>query len=233
MLVVREHPLSLRERAYLRGVGVQHCSLLERSRALGRLAFLRCDLRRPRSPEQAQRALVLLTLIHVERFRVLRERAAAALCINLVIPSTAVPVERHRALLDQAHWYGKLLYTGDAVMLGKFAAGVGEHAEDGRSLPVPPFTFLSIRSALRERDRRFFDGGDVLSRRFDAARPRSTSPLADVPGCAESARLIRDHLLSARAVEPGDLLDRLRAEGLDAALSDWRRAEEARLGVAA
>ncbi|MER6445490.1 DUF6875 domain-containing protein [Streptomyces venezuelae] len=78
-------------------------------------------------------------------------------CENIVIAGAA------RAHVDWPHWALKHLYGPVGVMVGKFWAGEEDTGLDGRTLPVPPITFLSLRPAVRPRDPRFLDTTPALA----------------------------------------------------------------------
>ncbi|WP_435604663.1 DUF6875 domain-containing protein [Streptomyces sp. bgisy130] len=61
----------------------------------------------------------------------------------------------YRALMDWPHWALKNLYGPVGLMCGKFWAGEQGSNRYGRSIPVPPCSFLPVRVAVRPRDPRF------------------------------------------------------------------------------
>lgn len=61
-------------------------------------------------------------------------------------------------LLSWPHWLLKLLYLEVEIMVGKFWRGEVSHDKLGRVVPIPPVDFLSIRTAVKPKDVRFFAG---------------------------------------------------------------------------
>ncbi|MEK9195524.1 MAG: hypothetical protein AAB975_04050 [Patescibacteria group bacterium] len=61
------------------------------------------------------------------------------------------------------HWLLKLLYTKVSIMFGKFWEGEQDTSRDGRQIPIPPNNFLSIRSAIKPIDIRFFTKAPQLT----------------------------------------------------------------------
>lgn len=103
--------------------------------------------------ENPQRELFYLGVVHTEILR--RERKGNLLLSENLIVRAAVG---GRDLFDWPHWFLKLLYTKMSVMFGKFWEGEMDTARDGRPIPIPPVNFLSIRSAVKPIDKRFFTG---------------------------------------------------------------------------
>ncbi|MGH8887302.1 MAG: hypothetical protein ACRDYX_19480 [Egibacteraceae bacterium] len=115
-----------------------------------------------------------LGVIHTEAFRRARHRLGARervlLCDNLVfVPAAGSASWDGRRLLAWPHWALKFLYTGAGVMFGKFWAGEASEARSGLPIPPPPCNFLSIRSAVKAKDPRFFTKAASLESELLAA----------------------------------------------------------------
>lgn len=123
----------------------------------------------------------------VETVRRHRRDGSRLVCENVCLLWNA-PDELHRRLLDEVHWVLKCLFTPVGIMVGKFWRGEQDIDRYGRTIPVPPITFLSLRGAVLSRDPRFLsrtpaqaarlitsddDGRDVLS--STAAPPGETN----------------------------------------------------------
>lgn len=67
------------------------------------------------------------------------------------------------------HWCLKTLYTKTGILFGKFWDGEEDIAKNGFQLPVPPLHFLSIRSAIKKKDKRFFEKATSLLDDFEMA----------------------------------------------------------------
>lgn len=115
-----------------------------------------------------------LGVVHTEAFRRARHclgaRERVLLCDNLVfVPAADCAPWDGRRLLSWPHWALKCLYTGAGVMFGKFWASEASEARSGLPVPPPPCDFLSIRSAVKMRDPRFFTKAASLERELLAA----------------------------------------------------------------
>ncbi|MFF4648191.1 hypothetical protein [Streptomyces sp. NPDC001389] len=117
----------------------------------------------------------------------------ALVCENVVLLGGG------RDLTGWPHWALKNLYAPVGVMFGKFHAGEEEVAQDGRSIPAAPVSFIPVRPAVRRRDPRFLhdtpdladalavasdDGRDVfehLPHDWKAVRAWSRTKLPPVP----------------------------------------------------
>ncbi|MGH8929331.1 MAG: hypothetical protein ACRDZO_01515 [Egibacteraceae bacterium] len=108
-----------------------------------------------------------LGVIHTEAFRLKRRGNGAGervlLCDNLVLAPAHPDTGWHgQELLAWPHWVLKCLYTRVGVMFGKFWAGEVAAARNGLEIPSPPCDFLSIRSAVKAKDPRFFTKAEDL-----------------------------------------------------------------------
>lgn len=141
--------------------------------------------------KSAAEANELITYAVVARAESLRRwrrdatpRQALLACDNLVFslePELAGMVGH--PLLDWPHYLGKSLFTEVGLLFGKFWATEVDVSVSGIPIPPPPVPmFISIRSAIRERDARFFDGSPELLQAYlnsidDARNVHSFGPL--------------------------------------------------------
>lgn len=54
------------------------------------------------------------------------------------------------------HWFLKILFTEKSILFGKFWKGESIKSREGINITIPPVHFLSIRSAIKPTDKRFF-----------------------------------------------------------------------------
>lgn len=54
------------------------------------------------------------------------------------------------------HWFLKILFTEKSILFGKFWKGESIKTREGINITIPPVHFLSIRSAIKPTDKRFF-----------------------------------------------------------------------------
>jgi len=175
-------------------------------------------------------------VIHTELLRVLRRRAAAAdkvlACENLIFRAEG---EQNfgSALLEQAHWCLKLLYTDCGILFGKFWIGEIAHARDGRPMPIPPYHLLSIRSGVKTLDTRFFTKAQELRPAFVAAEDRGQDAFEHVALTGVQNRIVA----RVRGLEPqsvtrrkvNDLAYEIVQSNLYASVQNWRVDEERRI----
>lgn len=102
-----------------------------------------------------------LGLLHTELLR--RERAhqprealRRLYCENVIFRFPKEEDVDGRELFAWPHWLLKILYTQADLLFGKFWLGEEEYTRDSRQVPVPPRHLLSIRSAVKPLDTRFF-----------------------------------------------------------------------------
>jgi hypothetical protein len=91
------------------------------------------------------------------------------------------------------HWCLKTLYTRAGILFGKFWKGEQGTARDGRPIPEPPVHLLSIRSAVKPLDRRFFAKAPTLLPELEAANDTGQQLLpegAPIPRTADEARVL-------------------------------------------
>ena len=89
-------------------------------------------------------------------------RRGNLVCENVVILGD-VEGAGQPELLSWPHWALKNLYAHVGIMFGKFWAGEQDTDRHGRDIPPPPFSFLSVRPAVRPVDPRFLDSTPNLA----------------------------------------------------------------------
>jgi hypothetical protein len=142
----------------------EHCPFLEPSTVRNMTGWTVYEIE-----PGAHRQAVEAELFHVgvqaaEWIRPLMSRAHGAfVCENVVITGTVAETD-HRELMAWPHWALKHLYGPVGVMFGKFAQGARERDKLGRSVPLPPFSFLPVRAVVRPRDPRFLTDTPELAR---------------------------------------------------------------------
>ncbi|MFF2194760.1 hypothetical protein [Streptomyces sp. NPDC058157] len=108
--------------------------------------------------EEVEAAVFAVAVESAERVRKSsRGPSGHLVCENLVVEGAG------RGELDWPHWALKNLYVGVGLMFGKFWTGETGTSRSGVPLPVPSFTFLSMRPAVRRRDPYFLDGTPALA----------------------------------------------------------------------
>ncbi|MFD8144876.1 hypothetical protein [Streptomyces sp. NPDC059708] len=109
-------------------------------------------------PEEIEAAVFEAAVESAERVRKSsRGPSGHLVCENLVVEGAS------RGELDWPHWALKNLYVGVGLMFGKFWTGETGASRSGVPLPVPSFTFLSVRPAVRRRDPYFLDDTPALA----------------------------------------------------------------------
>ena len=158
---------------YLVSIGTGYCPYLLPSLRKGLLYFSRYSLREP-ILEELQKSIFYYGLLHTEIFR--HERKNLPLeCKKLLICENVifnVPKEYDHDgdnLLSLPHWCLKVLYLNAGILYGKFWIGEKLKPADGRDVPIPSIHFISIRSAIKEKDRRFFTKANNLLPEFEKA----------------------------------------------------------------
>lgn len=110
---------------------------------------------------RADAGLLLLGIAHTEWVRERRFHLAQAgrtndarlICDNLVVEdSGALEWREAKNLVDWPHYILKRMYSDVGLMFGKFWTCEEEDSIDGRPIPSPPLTFLSIRPSVKVRD---------------------------------------------------------------------------------
>ncbi|MGW8557360.1 hypothetical protein [Streptomyces tubercidicus] len=98
-------------------------------------------------------------------------------------------------LMARPHWALKNLYGPLGLMFGKF--WVGEQGSDryGRSIPVPPCSFLPVRVAVRPRDPRFLIRTPKLAAAVASAVDDGREVFRDLPQDWKAVRAWAEQLL--------------------------------------
>ncbi|HKX33392.1 MAG TPA: hypothetical protein VJ302_37285 [Blastocatellia bacterium] len=145
---------------YLDAVSASFCPYINPSGLHNLLLFseYRVDAR---DEESLCRNLFYVGLIHTEILRASRlqideKRGNLLACENLIFDGEALNQIEGEDIFRWPHWFLKVLYTGRGVLFGKFWKGERVKSRDGRDVPVPPVHLLSIRSAVKPIDSRFF-----------------------------------------------------------------------------
>lgn len=132
---------------------------------------------------QAQRLLFHRAVLHAELVRLERSlepdrRRAVLISDNLLV----APADAHdgKSLLEWPHWLLKLLYTEVGLLFGKFWVGEEDISRSGDKIPGPPAHFLTIRSAFKPVDSRFFTASADLTPVYLESEDRGQDALAKV-----------------------------------------------------
>ena len=168
---------------YLNEIGRNFCPFSKPSTQKEILLFSTYELASD-TMERAQAEAFYIGLVHTELFRRFRRSQASVhermlACENVVITSPFAE-DQGGTLLGWPHWLLKALYTRMGVVFGKFWKGEQSSSHDGRTIPPPPFTFLSIRSAVKKVDARFFSRAPQLLDEYAQADDTGESVLAVV-----------------------------------------------------
>lgn len=108
------------------------------------------------------------------------------LCYNVLLAGLPENTD-HASFLGALHWPLKRDYTKAGLMFGKFWPGEDSHSPKHRQvMPNAPFPLISIRSAQRRGDGRFFSRSadllqDYISWRASAETDQPLSPPASQP----------------------------------------------------
>ncbi|WP_432096384.1 hypothetical protein [Streptomyces sp. bgisy100] len=130
-----------------------------------------------------------------ERIRPLASRPHGALvCENIVL--LAGDGIDHRELMAWPHWALKNLYGPIGLMFGKFWAGEQGKDRYGRSIPVPPCSFLPVRVAVRARDPRFLSRTPELAAAVAGAADDGCDVIKDLPEDWKAVRTWATQLLA-------------------------------------
>ncbi len=110
---------------------------------------------------EVERRIFAIGFVLTERFRWQRQNASktserALMCENPIFEFQDT-IENEQAVLAWPHWLLKLMYLEAGVMYGKFWKGEKENDRRGIPIPEPVCTFMSIRSAVKAKDVRFFE----------------------------------------------------------------------------
>lgn len=127
-----------------------------------------------------QKQMFNIGLLHTEILRSGRAgqtttQAKALFCENVLFHiSDSVQIEGSN-LFSWPHWFLKLLYTEVGVLFGKFWKGEQAKSRDGKDIPAPPYHLLSIRSAIKPIDGRFFTKAPELTLEYSLSSDEGKS----------------------------------------------------------
>lgn len=178
------------------------CPYLRPAKASGYLYFSQYDLGGGEA-EATRARLFLLGLIHTEWMRHKRLTAQTPeqrllTCENLIVdvgPDVDGP-----SLFGWPHFILKALYTESALLFGKFWIGEKDFSCDGRPVPVPPLHLLSIRSAIKKKDHRFFQRVmEGMLPEFERGHDCDGSPLRNIDWLPSTTT---DQILALAASNP-------------------------------
>jgi hypothetical protein len=170
-------------RDYFELVGKRHCPFLLPAIKRGKLFFSEFVL--PEGCTNPAEEIFYLGIIHTEYLRVKRWREPDSVNRSLICENVAVSGlagTEARQILAWAHWLLKLVYLEAEVIFGKFWVGEEDTDRNGNSIQSPIFDFISIRSLIKPKDRRFLDDRKELLAGMEAAED-------DGRCCAEKAGL--------------------------------------------
>ncbi|WP_324605679.1 DUF6875 domain-containing protein [Streptomyces sp. NRRL S-350] len=140
-----------------------HCPFLQPSTARGMTGWTVYEITPGTHRYAIEAELFYAGVQAAEWIRPVMARPYGALaCENLVLVGQCADAG-HRELLDWPHWALKNLYGPVGVMFGKFAKGAAEVGRAGHSIPLAPFSFLPVRTAVRPLDPKFLTGTPDLA----------------------------------------------------------------------
>lgn len=129
------------------------------------------ELRELSQTGDAAETLFFVLLGHVEVFRnqrrQLSRRSSCLLCDNVIVNTgSELTSETTKALLGWPHWLLKCLYSERNIMFGKFWRGESLVTVHDISILPPIHTFVSIRTAIMDRDLVFIEDQPEISARL-------------------------------------------------------------------
>jgi len=163
-----------------------------------------------RTTAELKTLIFYASFIHTELLRGARqttfdEHTANLVCENLIFRFPDEDTVDGNDLLSVPHWLLKCAYTQKGVLFGKFCKVEQDTSKDGVSIPSPPLHFISIRSALKPVDNRFFNKARILERSFRESEDDG-EPVFDhlyqntpIPPVLERIRMIRPQDLDRHA----------------------------------
>ena len=139
------------------------CPFLKPSLERGLLKFTHIRIQSPEDPERIFEAVLFWAgLFCAEMMRVRRMTYPDA-ADRILYSETVVIDLDERIAIDGAqvfgwpHWMLKKAYAHKGIVFGKFWKGEEDRTQDGTLITPPESHFLSIRSAVKSRDGRFFN----------------------------------------------------------------------------
>ncbi len=131
----------------------------------------------------AQEFLFCTGLVHTQRLRAMRRvigKQSHLWCENVVLTTSDEVTVDGKELFSWPHWCLKSLYSKSSVVCGKFWIGETGLDKNGRQIPEPVSHFLSIRSAIKEMDGRFFQKATELRNDFEQGEDVGDDPLTEI-----------------------------------------------------
>jgi hypothetical protein len=151
---------------YVRTISDGFCPFIEPSQLRQVLFFSEYHLEE--LGDKLEAAMFYLGLQHTEILRQERKKQTNRivhdfLCENLIFYFPPQRDDDGKKIFSWPHWLLKVLYTKQGIVFGKFWKGEESTSKDGRPIPPPPNHFLSIRSAIKPTDIRFFSKAPQLT----------------------------------------------------------------------
>ena len=155
---------------YLDTIGSRFCPFLEPARGNEVLFFSKYTIEETKV-ETLKQKMFYLSFIHTELLRRARaeeedKQRANLICENLIFRFPSEDDVDGAELLSIPHWLLKCAYTQVGVLFGKFWKGEQDTAKSGEEITPPPLHFISIRSALKPVDSRFFTKARILENAY-------------------------------------------------------------------
>jgi hypothetical protein len=168
---------------YLQSIGETFCPFLLPAQKESLLLFSEYNLKSDATP---QARIFYAGLLHTELLRKMRARQSSVrehnlLCENLVLqlPDALIP---GKELFGWPHWLLKITYTKVGVLFGKFWIGERDTSKSGAEIPSTPYHFLSIRTAIKPVDNRFFSKAPQLTEEYVRSCDSGENVLSDMLG---------------------------------------------------
>jgi hypothetical protein len=181
---------------YLNDIALGFCPFLRPAIDKGLCKFVTYDIA-SHSLEGAQEFLFCAGLVHTDHMRATRRdlgKLSYLYCENVILATSDQVSKVGKDLFAWPHWCLKTLYTKSSVLYGKFWIGEKDNSKDGRPIPEPVQHFLSVRSAIKAKDARFFEKAVELKNDFEQGEDTGEDPLADIlePAQHEKVRAVLD-----------------------------------------
>ena len=150
-----------RVKDYLGAVSASFCPYIEPSDLRNLLLFSEYAID-VRDEESLCRNLFYVGLIHTEilradRLRIGEKKGSLLASENMIFDGEFINQIEGEHVFRWPHWLLKVLYTDMGLLFGKFWKGERVKSRDGREVPAPPVHLLSVRSAVKPVDSRFFE----------------------------------------------------------------------------
>jgi len=170
---------------YANKIGDGFCSFVQPAQQKSVLFFSEYELK-ALELEDLQAAIFCLGFIHTELLRKGRRQQTTRMLHDLFCENTIFYLSPEvkiggPELFGWPHWLLKLLYTKFSILFGKFWKDEQDTSRSGRAIPPPPDHFLSIRSAIKPTDARFFSLAPQLTGIYLTSCDDGTSAFNGVP----------------------------------------------------